>query len=951
MSIYVFLIAYMVTVILVAWVAVVWLRRRRWTRARFAFAGLAAISSLVLTGILALAGGVTPWEVFVQAANQAFELDIPSPHVDLADRILIFLLVCIGIFSIRALHRSWDGELTEGQYRTRFEHISISEEGIREILRIARREPPEPSREAETRVEREIEPALHGAVEPLAWHQRARELIELKFSEYYFDRLEDWHEDLRVWIGVNRHTNASVVLHCPYDTIAEVDLDVLAQRTERRVQSPAEAHWIIATRDSEPEIIRAGNQSVDIFTEATLLQGLVDFTDYFDELQRRIHSPLPDSTFSIADVYVTSDFSVDSEDHRVRSDVESYIHDWIEEHGDRQLAVLGEYGQGKSTLALMLAHKMIEEAGRCPDRVPILIELRGMSPRNLRPEEVVALWCRPYGYKPNAIMTLVSSGRAVVILEGFDEMELIGSPIVRLDHFRTLWKLCYPGSKILITGRPNFFLDNEDLKRALGVSRGTAAGPYTESIRLAFFDSEKIRDALRPVSESTAKSVGDLADSDSKFKDIVSRPSLLYIVGQLWERENLRDYQGRLTSAYLTRLFVDYSYTRQTEKAKASGKFMVLNQGERSYFMRGIAAHMVASQFPNQIESQEFADIVTQLMDSIPEAVSRGGSVRVDEPLDPLSSRLVGLDDPVESVMADVAACGILVSDLSRPNSLKFAHKSFMEFLAADVVAERVHGGVRDETAEILRITGISPAHIASLTESAAFLADLLTQEQDRKGTDLASWLYDALVVRGALQNGLGRYWTQMGALSYLRFRGASTWWEERVGLIGQMFASVWGLVLIMYLAALGFSLSASPLLEQSSRIFGTPHPFTGLAAPSLTVRILMGMTSPTFFLLLAPRRILEIAMRVDRLFDVLGRRRVLNSDSFFVHRMIAWNDTIELVSLWEMCCRAAGLEPIEIERVLGSTVYRGLRALNREQIFFAVDGSKRFRDANDHDA
>lgn len=43
-----------------------------------------------------------------------------------------------------------------------------------------------------------------------------------------------------------------------------------------------------------------------------------------------------------------------------------------------------------------------------------------------------------------------------------------------------------------------------------------------------------------------------------------------------------------------------------------------------------------------------------------------------------------------QGVRADIAACGILVTDASRANTLRFAHKSFMEYLVAEVIANRI---------------------------------------------------------------------------------------------------------------------------------------------------------------------------------------------------------------------------------------------------------------------
>ena len=99
-------------------------------------------------------------------------------------------------------------------------------------------------------------------------------------------------------------------------------------------------------------------------------------------------------------------------------------------------------------------------------------------------------------------MRLLIAGRLALVFEGFDEMALVGDAEIRLKHFRTLWQFAYPRAKILVTGRPNFFLDEEEMKAALGISKPIGDRPYCEALRLAPFNPEQIRDCLLYTSPS-----------------------------------------------------------------------------------------------------------------------------------------------------------------------------------------------------------------------------------------------------------------------------------------------------------------------------------------------------------------------------------------------------------------------------------------------------------------
>ena len=62
--------------------------------------------------------------------------------------------------------------------------------------------------------------------------------------------------------------------------------------------------------------------------------------------------------------------------------------------GALEIALLGEYGQGKSTVSLMLSYHLMQQiqAGSRSARIPILLELRGKSPRTLREDELLSTW-------------------------------------------------------------------------------------------------------------------------------------------------------------------------------------------------------------------------------------------------------------------------------------------------------------------------------------------------------------------------------------------------------------------------------------------------------------------------------------------------------------------------------------------------------------------------------
>jgi len=310
---------------------------------------------------------------------------------------------------------------------------------------------------------------------------------------------------------------------------------------------------------------------------------------------------------------------------------------------------------------------------------------------------------------------------------------------MRLKHFRTLWEFAYPKAKILITGRPNFFLDDNELKAALGISNPVANSPYCEAIRLTTFDKDQIRVALRNHDHTVRNQIIQLITDkpDSRLAELVSRPSLLHIVSTLWTRERLFEKVEQLNSAFVMDLFVRHSYTRQGLKETSSPEFMALTTNERQYFMSGIAASM-SSEGSNQITTTQLSEIIRKLIEYIPDSISKESETIGNETKIPLRDRIKQSEFAEEHIKTDVRTCGLLVDDPTVVNSFRFGHKSFMEFLFAKVVASQLIKK-NSATTAIMLATNSSVESILRLPTSIEFLNDLALTELQSKGENLKS--------------------------------------------------------------------------------------------------------------------------------------------------------------------------------------------------------------------
>lgn len=713
-----------------------WYNKNRYVRESFAFPVLILLLSLALILFFSIIAGVMPWYPFIFLISLLLKQDFVWEQLPWTGYALLLILWPFTLMFLRQKYKNdWTGLKSEEQYQReqRGEPSSILLEGIRELRRILRREPPLPVYADQSIIDY-ISQLAPPEPQILAWKNQAKELLGLACSSYAFGTDDqNWHATQECWVGDNLDTNDLVFLYPRY-TIGDVTDEGIAKfiaYADRITSDREKATYEIIVAIQEQVAVDNKCKNVRFETENSLLDKLINFTDYRNEIRKRVENNcLPESDLTINDVYVPSQFHLSGIDEPI-DDVEAYLAQWLEEPGQRHLALLGEYGQGKSTVCLLFTYHLLWKTNQQPSRIPILIDLRGKSPRNLTSLELLGAWAAPYNINPQSLFHLHKAGRVFLIFEGFDEMALIGDSDMRLRHFKTLWDFAYPGTKILISGRPNFFLDDKEMQAALGIHKLDISKPYAEVLRLVPFTSEQIRDALRKHKSSVREQICSIAVKSSRFFDIVSRPSMLHVVAMLWETEKLSEKVEQLTSAYVMELFLKNSYLRQGIKQDESPEFMALTTSEREYFMKGVATYMAVKNLPNQISVGQLNDLVGKLIDAIPDTVSTRSDVACGESRRPLRFRLTdkehGIEHvKVEHVKTDVRSCGILVDDPAALGTFRFGHKSFMEYLFAAVVNEYIQANDATEARSILKATQGSIDDILQMPVSVDFLAELI---------------------------------------------------------------------------------------------------------------------------------------------------------------------------------------------------------------------------------
>ncbi len=716
----------------------------KYFREEFSLEAIFTIIWLTLALGLSLAGKIMVWHpvlaILYLLSNQ--KLDVPQPSSWEGHALLLLLLILLyQVASGR--QKNWDGRksIQQYQFEQNSESIDVFIEGIGQLKKIWRHEG---DLEEYSASDSNQFINLEQSVDQISqsWMRQARELVRLSSSSYVIDEDSGWHDKQGCWVGQNVNIGTLFFLYPAQSILSNQDLDVFLNYSKEVAQSQDKqiSEFIVAFQDRSDKLdtLKKLNTSINLFkeikfkSEDDLLDSLVNFADYRIDIRKRVSfTKLPESDLTLNDVYVPSQLFT-SEYEKADDDVEVYLRKWLDEPSQRQTALLGEYGQGKSSATLMFTYHLMCESDQLPKRIPILIELRGKSPRDLRPLELLGAWASQYRIDPQALMRLHVAGRLVLIFEGFDEMALIGNSELRLKHFKSLWSFCYPNAKIIITGRPNFFLDDKEMKTALGIMKPISDIPYCEAIRLVPFTVDQIQKALRAQKELVRAQICTLAKSETRFLDLISRPSLLHVVSVLWEKEELYKKTASLNSAYVMERFVRSSYRRQGLKAQGSKDFMALNSHERDYFMCGIASYMAAAQLSNQISNEQLNELINKLIDTIPDSVSTDVPEISNEDRRPLQQRIQTPDD-IEHIKTDVRTCGLLVDDPSALGTFKFGHKSFMEYLFAKTVKEYIWSSDSEKSRAVKKVTSFPIESILDMTVSLGFLSEMIGTDPSTK--------------------------------------------------------------------------------------------------------------------------------------------------------------------------------------------------------------------------
>ncbi len=235
-----------------------------------------------------------------------------------------------------------------------------------------------------------------------------------------------------------------------------------------------------------------------------------------------------------------------------------HIGAWLGGKRDNLLALLGDVGTGKTTLAGFLAYEMAKAHKADPLRhpAPVLIELKDVR-KETSLDSIVITHFRNHltpqemnDFSFSRFDHLVRQGRIVLLFDAFDEMAERMRPDVIRQNLNELIKPSKQGGKVLLTCRTHYFNDLREQEGYVGEG----------AVYLQEFTNDQVISYLIKARPQTADEDWEKIQEIYNLKELVQRPLLLDMVVK--GMPELR----RVDASTLYAKYADIWFTREQKK-------------------------------------------------------------------------------------------------------------------------------------------------------------------------------------------------------------------------------------------------------------------------------------------------------------------------------------------------------------------------------------------------
>ena len=364
-----------------------------------------------------------------------------------------------------------------------------------------------------------------------------------------------------------------------------------------------------------------------------------------------------------------------------------YVLEWLNDSKRKLLAVLGDYGIGKTSFCYKFACDMTGTA-----YVPVVVELKTVMAKGWH--EVIQREVRSRAGD--------STQSPVLILDGFDELSLTFDKETVIKEIKNLSKTTQEYKKVILTSRTQFFRSEDEeretlvRKKSLGLGPRSMTYPRFERIYISLFDDYQIRQYLDLCLGKAAseKFWNETVEKVFDVKDLARRPILIELIVN--DLEAVQNIEGKVTPGNVYRIVTERWQEREEQRLPISIELQ--HKEERIpkniiLFMEELAYWMF-TQEKDRLHFNTLKDAINKYFD--------------DETKDMLKLSLDNLDYQIRN-------CSFLSRHAQ--GYYAFAHRSFMEYFVARKLAREIP----EDKAKEIKITDQTALFVSELIDPSVY--------------------------------------------------------------------------------------------------------------------------------------------------------------------------------------------------------------------------------------
>lgn len=311
----------------------------------------------------------------------------------------------------------------------------------------------------------------------------------------------------------------------------------------------------------------ARQQFVHLRTFGQLISLLVDFGPNLKSSIDAFHGT------ELKHLYVEQDVVTQREGRSEwrREGLTKAVLDWLNEPRNSFLALLGDFGAGKTSFCKRLACELAIRAQEQPGsaRIPVLIDLRSSGSTTVTMENLLTHHFQSLSSQPLSLQSLLylnREGHLVLLFDGFDEVIAYSEPSRYLDNLRQILRAAEGRAKVLLTCRTHYFRDQpEELRHLSSTSEVlTTVGathlydeiskrPGSETFYLQELTESQIDQYLEKAVPPPASWVElrEQIRQTYNLRNLAERPFLLELIVKTLPRLQMNSARGSVTVADL----------------------------------------------------------------------------------------------------------------------------------------------------------------------------------------------------------------------------------------------------------------------------------------------------------------------------------------------------------------------------------------------------------------